>query len=429
MRTKAPNHYIAPTSEEIREAAQNIGLNDYCISLVNDLANIAAGGSINPPSVYASQIRAEEDKKMPPPDCDGEWQVQKGYTKNKIKALNERVNNKMCYHQRVCDFLQTLEMDRFPGDSPLEKAMSCLSMLSKMEGGRGDGEPLPIFQKGNGESVTKKLHEALETVTHLQKEEEELLNPNGELDRREIAEKIIINEELLAISRKLDEISKLRVKILKKYEADPEGTQIRNRGMRSLTEISKMAQVEWVNKSTYLLYRMVSGIAQVRERVRPIERKQLLFILVDCSGSMDNGKRIQKALGILLNRLKAVVSGDAEIIFSFFDSSLYTIEEAKTKEAAVQLLKKISKANFGGGGTDICGCIKTAHNIINEIMEKGEHHRPEIVVVTDGNDDVNLEAAAFIATSTKIHSFIVECRNEKLTDFCIATGGVGLNNL
>ena len=81
-----------------------------------------------------------------------------------------------------------------------------------------------------------------------------------------------------------------------------------------------------------------------------------------------------KALAILFNRLKAVVAGD-----------------------------------------------------IDEYMAKGGYHKPEIVVVTDGDDKITLKAADF--PGTKVHGFLVERTNRALVDFCRETGGIAIDNL
>ena len=46
QRTKQPHNYIAPSKLDIREACERVGITTYSPQLVNDLSNIAAGGSV-----------------------------------------------------------------------------------------------------------------------------------------------------------------------------------------------------------------------------------------------------------------------------------------------------------------------------------------------------------------------------------------------
>ena len=54
--------------------------------------------------------------------------------------------------------------------------------------------------------------------------------------------------------------------------------------------------------------------------------------------------------------------------------------------------------------------------------------RPELVIVTDGDDNVkSLKLEQFV--KTKVHAFIVDRKNDDLVEFAKATGGVGIQNL
>ena len=64
---------------------------------------------------------------------------------------------------------------------------------------------------------------------------------------------------------------------------------------------------------------------------------------------------------------------------------------------------------------------------IEEIMREGQSHRPELVVVSDGNDTVGLAPGDL--GQTRLHAFLVECDNRPLTDLAIKSGGVGIDRL
>ncbi len=426
--------YLAPSREEMREAANRVGLKTYSRDLVIDLANLAAGGRVNPPSKYADAVRQQVLERMEPADSDGEWKLSTGrWTKEKSEVIADRVKREMAYHQNVCDFLSEIDMGRFEGETPLEQAMTCLKLLSKLKGGQGggeDGEPLPLFQEGSPEGVAHQLHDSIDSVDTLTEEEKELMGETPEMSKREIAEDMMGDKSVwLHISRTLDTLSKMQVRKSKRHEADPNGTEVISRAINGFDELSKLSKPEWANYQTsrsYFWYRVAGRQARVRERVSTIEKKQLLFLMVDCSGSMDSGKRIAKACGILMNRLKAVIAGEAELYFSFFDSSLLKVHSVKTPEEAKALMEEVRRKNFSGGSTDIDGAMREAKTEIEKIISEGATYRPELCVVTDGDDDVSSTAKDF--AGMKVHAFVVEEKNGSLVNLARATGGVGIEN-
>jgi len=201
------------------------------------------------------------------------------------------------------------------------------------------------------------------------------------------------------------------------------------RPIKGFDELAKLSKQEWAlyqKSRAYFWYKVATRQSTVRERVSRTEKKQLLFVIVDCSGSMDSGERIAKACGIVMNRLKAVMAGEAELYFSFFDSALKKVYHAGTPEEAKALAEKVRTSNFSGGSTSIDSAMKQAQKKIEEIVAEGATYRPELVVITDGDDKISSKPADF--AGTKVHAFVVEESNKALTDLAIKTGGVGRNN-
>ena len=454
FRTTPPLTYLTPTREEMAAMADQVGLRKYAPDLVEDISNLLAGGELVAPSRYGQQVRAEAEKSLPPADHDGEWQLRdRSWTKDRQRALAEKTESRMRYHQRVQDFLRDLDATQMPGTSPLEKAMGWLKLLAAMPGGEGSGqggeEALPIFtdEQSSGEAVAEQLEEAVGDAKSLSDEERELLdaegtgeddeqssdspkNPGADPSQvRRLAEKMLRGEdELLRVSRHLDKLSPMRVAKSNKLEADPEGDERRWRPIRNLGELHKIPQSEWALPKSYRMYRALTGQTPVRERCVRTEKRQLLYILIDCSGSMGSGQRIAKAGGVLLNRLKAVVAGEAEVYFRFFDGSPRQEHHAATPEEAKALMTKVMEAgNYSGGSTDIRAAVQAAAVRIEELIASGEQfYRPEICLVSDGEADV---PSRDDLGKVRLHVFNVECAQQELVELARSTGGVGIDRL
>ena len=112
----------------------------------------------------------------------------------------------------------------------------------------------------------------------------------------------------LEISRNLDGLTRFRLGKSNKFEPNPEGDDVHKRLIKGFSEMSKLGTSEYLYPEEYMLYRVVSQSAPVRERIMREGKKQLIYMIIDCSISMRNNKgvRIHKAGGVLFNRLKAV---------------------------------------------------------------------------------------------------------------------------
>ena len=163
-----------------------------------------------------------------------------------------------------------------------------------------------------------------------------------------------------------------------------------------------------------------------------MDKQQLLYLMIDSSGSMRYEDNISKACGILFNRLKAVVEGNAQVYFRFFDTDLSDEHYAHDEETAKEAMRTISKHGFSGGGTAIVESARTCLDRIRDIMESKEHDLavPELIIVSDGMDSVDeLSASEFMSVGTKMHAFILGYENKPLMDIARQTGGVGIGNL
>ena len=443
FRTSSPATYLSPSGEEMREIGNKVGLKSYSKDLVADLCNLAAGGTINPPSTYRELVQQRVEERLPVPDPKNGWVLNGRYTQDRQAVVSDGLEKALRYHQNVCDFLQTVDLGKFPGASPLEQAMNLLKLLAKKQGGEsgsGEGEPLPIFtENDNSEKVGEDLNHLMDEIDSLSEDEKELLDPNqdagtgkgngdDDLQKMKLAEDFLRGKELmLQISRNLDKLTRMQVRRSRKQEPDPAGDSVRVRPIAHMGEMHRLVKTEWALPSAYRNFRMVTHASQVRERVTTIEKKQLLYIIIDCSGSMGTGQRIFKAGGILMNRLKAVIEGEAELYVRLFDTSLRQEYHAGTPAEAKELIRHFTEKNYSGRSTDISGCARAAQKRIEEIIAAGSTYRPELVVITDGDDKINLTMKDF--EGTKVHAFVVECFNKTLTDLAIATGGVGINKL
>jgi len=427
----------------MREQAKKVEVQKFSPDLVEDFCNLAAGGKILPPSEWREYVRSRSHKKLPKPDSDGEWRLLNGnYTSNRHKAISDQLERGMRYQQAVCDFLQTIKLDKTPGSSPLEQAMNLLKLLATQRGGESDedGETLPIFERGDSEKTGVRFNKILDQIESLTNEEQELLNTEKDTDseknergddslsKMRLAEDMARGRDIwLKVSRQLDKLVRMKVARSVKVQPDPEGKDVRVRPITHFGEIGQLQKSEWALPSVYRTFRVVNKSALVRERVSHEEKQQLLYMIIDCSGSMSDGQRIAKAGGVLMNRLKAVITGDAQMFVRFFDSECYEEHFVSTPTEAKEMIRHFEKYNFSGRSTNISGCVKEAQARIEKIVTEKKVTRPELVVVSDGDDYITITTKDLCGT--KLHALLVEETNTRLIELARETGGVGIGNL
>ena len=453
-RTRPPKWYLDPDEQDVRRVAERVNLKNYSPDFTADLANIAAGGETLLPSEWEDKLRPIAENAISiEPDSDGEWNTHKrGYTKDRREAVNSEILHLSRYHQNVTDFMKKVDFEGVPGETPLEKSMSLVKMLShNAEQENDDGatvpdqeDMLPIFEGWkSGQELAEDLNAALESIETLDDVEKEIMDASMDADptlaqtsddkdfsKLPIAEDMFNGRDIwLKVARNLDVLKRMMVRKQSRFEPDPEGEDIRQRPIEGFHEIGKLPITEWLLPQNMRTLRIATGVPMIRERGRYTDKQQLLYIIIDASGSMSNHKRVATAGGVLMNRLKAVITGDAQVYCRFFDSKLYTEHFAGTPEEARKLIKLFKDRNFHGGSTEIADCARKANERILEICKQDPTlTRPELVIVTDGDDDVHsLKLEQFV--KTKVHAFIVDRNNDDLVEFAKATGGVGIQNL
>ncbi|MBI3952721.1 MAG: hypothetical protein HY336_02070 [Candidatus Doudnabacteria bacterium] len=433
--------------EEMRAVAEEVGLKRYSPSLLADLAHVRAGGEILSPSIWRLEVERKVTEEIRP-ERDGSYRLPNGGATHSFgEAVSAKVEKAVKYHTAVSDFVREVDWSGIPGTTPLEQGANLLKLLAAKKGGApgsGDGETLPVFLEEAGDTVARELAEVLDEVEDLDKEDRELLEDKddeskssgsgqGGLSAMQIAEDFLSDRgkrEMVRISRSLDELSRMKVSRESKFTPDPEGDDVRSRPIRNLGELTRVSKPSWAiyqKSRTLFWYQAVTKQLSVRERGIRSERKQLLYLIIDCSGSMKEGQRVAKACGVLMNRLKAVLRGDAVLYWRLFDTKLREEHFVSTPEEGKAAMRELAAGNFSGGGTAIDACSRQALARIEEIAREGKIHRPELVVVSDGDDTVRLTPEDL--GQTRLHAFLAECSNPPLTALAGKSGGVGIDRL
>ena len=240
------------------------------------------------------------------------------------------------------------------------------------------------------------------------------------------------NATMYKIARNLDHCIPLRSIKDVVFKPDNNGDSIRTRSIVDMDEIPKLSPAEHSYGRTLSLYRIISQEAIIREKGFYSSKKQLLYILLDVSGSMadEDGVRIQRAGGVILNRLAAVMREEAELYITPFDTHTHPERKISTAEQAMDAMEFIHHNHYSGGGTDIPMAIRHAIARVNILDAQHDLVKPDILIITDGGSHSGglPSTKKLLDDKIKIHAFLVgdESPAEEWARLATSTGGVAL---
>jgi hypothetical protein len=159
----------------------------------------------------------------------------------------------------------------------------------------------------------------------------------------------------------------------------------------------------------------------------PVDRKeqiQKIIILLDYSGSMNEEEKQIWVNAILIDRFKYVMRGEAEVFFSYFVHNPEDLEfkHIKDREDVIAFWQTFSN-DPNGGGTEIGDMVnyvakeiadRKLHNLDIDLSEE----KPEILIINDGQDDINTEKFPYKVNAISLMQF-----SDELRDLCLETDG------
>jgi hypothetical protein len=317
-----------------------------------------------------------------------------------------------------------------PGNLPLDKAIYVVKEILKTQG---------------SETVTPKVIEEWMKKNELKIDNEIYSDP-------------IINElmDINAFSKyeKLDILEKMSLmksfgtnfKIEKEVEPVEvyNNTKTHNRNLRSYNELMRLEPYQYALPS--FKFNLARKSLRINHPLKIEEKKQVIIMLVDFSGSMCQLEKQQWVFALIIDRLKYVVKEECELYFSYFltfhnydkqsgyiqkynfhnhsskntPSNYFEFQHIHNKETAIKFLKGLS--SYPNGGDTQLGLIV---DLIAKDIENGQignlpvdfkdsHYKPELLAIADGQDSVKTKTFSY-----KTNAISIEGYNGELKKMCL----------
>ena len=183
------------------------------------------------------------------------------------------------------------------------------------------------------------------------------------------------------------------------------------RGMRSLGEVSRALPSQHALPSDIFYQRMARHELLIKEWTTKKERKNILYMLLDRSGSMgrmysyygiDKKSKLMWGCSVAISYLRNMVKKGDIFGFRFFESKVGPLFIAETPKEGGQLIDHIFKHAGDSGGTDIqCALNQAIHDISTKKDKRIE--KADIMILTDGESHIDERKLQEDLTKHRIH--------------------------
>lgn len=402
MKIIKPVNYIPPTYFEIedlikeKELKLDRGGKDFVI----DLASKYAGGEFDTPENISESMN---DEAM---GLAGKFNDTGFNAKNeRLTNIKRQLNRK---YASLIDALKTIDLSDIRGETPIDRAINFSYLFNKLGGNKEALDRAKGFLSLKNKKELKELLDLdIDNLGSL---------PDDFFDNR--------LDIVCTISAKFDII--IPVKGISSLKKDVEGDILKHRPIKNINELKKIKKRNLallVHEKDLFWNKLINKEFTVKERFSKVTKKQLIFILIDSSGSMD-GERFSKALGVLVNRIQAVKRKEAELYFAFFDGYMHGVHTVVTDDDCKSAMKFV-KHTPSGGSTNTGAAVKSAIDFIDNKMKRDDLLKPELLVITDDDGSIS-DITLQNLNNTKIHGITVASSNSYLKQLAINNKGIYL---
>lgn len=194
---------------------------------------------------------------------------------------------------------------------------------------------------------------------------------------------------------------------------------------RMMRDYSQLAQVDLYQKlfPTFPIKLLTKDLI-VNVPVTRKEQKQKIIIILDFSGSMNDSFKQDWVNAIMIERLKYVLKGEAEVFFSYFVSETEQLhfQHIHDRDTVYKFWHTFS--NDPNGGMTRVGSMVL--HIAEEISQKRlcnldidlSEEKPEILVINDGDDSIDAKDFPY-----KVNAICLGENNRQLKELCVQSGG------
>ncbi len=301
--------------------------------------------------------------------------------------------------------------DKFiPGFSPLEKALAIFDQLN---------------EKHKSEKKEYSTADLVEAASSIKFDDEVYMDPvyNELLDSNHFSK-----AHKISVLNKLSMVKNLGSEF--KIEKEVEEKRVANSHIVSkklMRDYSELHHVELYQRlmPTFNLKLLTKELI-VNVPVDRTEHKQKIIMLLDYSGSMNDPRKQEWVVAILVDRLRHAMKEEAEIFFSYFinDKRQMSFHHLYDRESVLKFWSSFSTSPSGGDTClgDMVNYIKDEievnHKLHNLNIDLSKD-KPEILAINDGQDSIKTKQFTYKTNAVSL----IDSQNEELKGLCLKNDG------
>lgn len=308
-------------------------------------------------------------------------------------------------------FLKTLITPTFAGymsarlPAPMGNFLNAMTQAMAAAGGSGDPGSASMLTRGGGGCGTGTGFDATFTGSDVHTRLSEVLRAitKAQLAVFQMARNI---EEFLPTGKTGD----------KEQSNDP-STSMQVKRMDEMADVQRALPSQQALPPVLRTYRTATKQLTVRQHMKPLEKKQLFYVLLDSSGSM--GSAVEKnanafftrghiASALALAVVRKAWEEKSMVALRFFAGSPDRMRFAQKPSELVDLCRQIGLGDYNGMSTDIQSALLAA---MNDIQNRQDVSKAEVLLISDGGSYVNETAVRAAQKTTKLHT--LEIRSYK----------------
>lgn len=185
--------------------------------------------------------------------------------------------------------------------------------------------------------------------------------------------------------------------------------------IKKTEDIKRILPSQFALDDVLFLKKLISRELLKKKYMQRQEKRQILYMLVDSSGSMSshvkgNLTKIDVCKAVAIALMKKMISNEDLFYFRWFTDRVDTLHIIETKEQAKKFLIELVFGRAADGGTAIQNAIEVAVKDVRKKLHKGMD-LADILLVSDGDDNaVNVEYCNKILEGIDMHTIMITDR-------------------
>jgi len=190
--------------------------------------------------------------------------------------------------------------------------------------------------------------------------------------------------------------------------------------MKETRDVTKLLPSQYALDDDVFIKRLLSRDLLKKKYMQRQEKRQILYMLVDSSGSMDDYavkglSKIDVCKAVTIALMKKMISNEDCFYFRWFTDDISPLSKISTKEEALKFLPELVYGRGANGGTDIQNAIKIA---ADDLKNKRISHwdTADILLVSDGLASVDVPECNNMLEGIDMHTVMISRHKYDIKD-------------